>query len=167
MHNRIKEIRSNAKLTQQEFADRLGIRRGTIANYELGRNEPIDAVITLICREFNVNETWLRTGDGEMFKPVSRDQEIEAFLNELMKNEKPDFRKRMVAVLARLDLKEWQLLEQIARKMVQEQPEDQPNIHVIKKAGRDGSMEELHLTGEELDRFNDWKRGLDRPGDEI
>lgn len=167
MHNRIKEIRSNAKLTQQEFADRLGIRRGTIANYELGRNEPIDAVITLICREFNVNETWLRTGEGEMFKPVSRDQEIEAFLNELMKNEKPDFRKRMVAVLARLDLKEWQLLEQIARKMVQEQPEDQPNIHVIKKAGRDGSMEELHLTGEELDRFNDWKRGLDRPGDEI
>lgn len=167
MHNRIKEIRSNAKLTQQEFADRLGIRRGTIANYELGRNEPIDAVITLICREFNVNETWLRTGEGEMFKPVSRDQEIEAFLNELMKNEKPDFRKRMVAVLARLDLKEWQLLEQIARKMVQEQPEDQPNIHVIKKAGRDGSMEELHLTGEELDRFKDWKRGLDRPGDEI
>lgn len=167
MHNRIKEIRSNAKLTQQEFADRLGIRRGTIANYELGRNEPIDAVITLICREFNVNETWLRTGEGDMFKPVSRDQEIEAFLNELMKNEKPDFRKRMVAVLARLDLKEWQLLEQIARKMVQEQPEDQPNIHVIKKAGRDGSMEELHLTGEELDRFNDWKRGLDRPGDEI
>lgn len=167
MHNRIKEIRSNAKLTQQEFADRLGIRRGTIANYELGRNEPIDAVITLICREFNVNETWLRTGDGDMLRPVSRDQEIEAFLNELMKNEKPDFRKRMVAVLARLDLKEWQLLEQIARKMVQEQPEDQPNIHVIKKAGRDGSMEELHLTGEELDRFNDWKRGLDRPGDEI
>ena len=167
MHNRIKEIRSNAKLTQQEFADRLGIRRGTIANYELGRNEPIDAVITLICREFNVNETWLRTGDGDMLRPVSRDQEIEAFLNELMKNEKPDFRKRMVAVLARLDLKEWQLLEQIARKLVQEQPEDQPNIHVIKKAGRDGSMEELHLTGEELDRFNDWKRGLDRPGDEI
>lgn len=167
MHNRIKEIRSNAKLTQQEFADRLGIRRGTIANYELGRNEPIDAVITLICREFNVNETWLRTGDGDMLRPVSRDQEIEAFLNELMKNEKPDFRKRMVAVLARLDLKEWQLLEQIARKMVQEQPEDQPNIHVIKKAGRDGSMEELHLTGEELDRFKDWKRGLDRPGDEI
>lgn len=167
MHNRIKAVRSSVNLTQQEFADRIKCSRSGLANYESGRNEPINPVIAAICREFNVNETWLRTGDGEMFKPVSRDQEIEAFLNELMKNEKPDFRKRMVAVLARLDLKEWQLLEQIARKMVQEQPEDQPNIHVIKKAGRDGSMEELHLTGEELDRFNDWKRGLDRPGDEI
>ena len=167
MYKRIVEVRKKYNLTQGEFAERLGLTRNFISLVENGNRDPSDRTISDICREFNVNETWLRTGEGEMFKPISRDQEIEAFLNELMKNEKPDFRKRMVAVLARLDLKEWQLLEQIARKMVQEQPEDQPNIHVIKKAGRDGSMEELHLTGEELDRFNDWKRGLDRPGDEI
>jgi transcriptional regulator with XRE-family HTH domain len=56
-------------LTQQEFADRIGIKRNTIANYESGRNEPVDSVISLICREYGVNEIWLRTGEGEMFTP--------------------------------------------------------------------------------------------------
>ena len=67
MKDRIKEIRKTLNLTQQEFADRLGIKRGGIANYEIGRNDPSDSVISLICREFNVNEQWLRYGNGDMF----------------------------------------------------------------------------------------------------
>lgn len=67
MKNRIKEIRKGLNLTQQEFADRLGIKRNTIATYETGRNTPIDAVISLICREFKINEEWLRNGTGSMF----------------------------------------------------------------------------------------------------
>lgn len=67
MNERLKELRKTLKLTQQEFADKLNIKRGAIANYEIGRNEPIDAVISLICREFNVNEEWLRNGTGDMF----------------------------------------------------------------------------------------------------
>ena len=51
-------------MTQQEFADRLAIKRTTIANYEAGRNEPVDSVIALICREFHINEAWLRSGVG-------------------------------------------------------------------------------------------------------
>ena len=70
MEERIKKIRRMLDLTQQEFASRIGIKRNTIANYEAGRNEPIDSVISLICREFNVNEEWLRTGKGEMFAPA-------------------------------------------------------------------------------------------------
>ena len=70
MEERIKKIRRMLDLTQQEFASRIGIKRNTIANYEAGRNEPIDSVISLICREFNVNEKWLRTGEGEMFAPA-------------------------------------------------------------------------------------------------
>lgn len=69
MSERIKRIRKMLDLTQQEFADRIGIKRNTIANYESGRNEPVDSVISLICREYGVNEIWLRTGDGEMFTP--------------------------------------------------------------------------------------------------
>lgn len=69
MNERIKKLRKALNLTQQEFAERLKIGRGTLANYEVGRNEPIDAVISLICREFNVNETWLRTGEGKMRTP--------------------------------------------------------------------------------------------------
>lgn len=69
MNERIKKLRKYLDLTQKEFGERIGIKGNTIANYELGRNEPIDAVISLICREFNVSEEWLRNGTGEMFKP--------------------------------------------------------------------------------------------------
>lgn len=69
MSERIKRIRKMLDLTQQEFADRISIKRNTIANYESGRNEPVDSVISLICREYGVNEIWLRTGEGEMFTP--------------------------------------------------------------------------------------------------
>lgn len=64
MKDRIKLLRNTLGLTQEKFGERLGIKRNTIATYEIGRNEPIDAVISLICREFNVNEDWLRNGTG-------------------------------------------------------------------------------------------------------
>lgn len=63
---RIKKVRRSLELTQQEFADRIGSKRNTIATYEMGRTEPSAAVISLICTKFNVSETWLRTGKGEM-----------------------------------------------------------------------------------------------------
>ena len=59
MDKRLKLARKKLGLTQQEMADRLHIKRNTIANYEVGRNTPIDAVITLICKEFGINEVWL------------------------------------------------------------------------------------------------------------
>ncbi len=67
MQERIKELRKALKLTQAKFAERLGVKPNTISQYESGRNEPIDAVISLICREFGVNENWLRNGIGEKF----------------------------------------------------------------------------------------------------
>lgn len=67
MNERLKALRKNLGLTQEEFAKHIGIKRNTLANYEIGRNDPIDAVLFSICREFNVNEEWLRNGTGEMF----------------------------------------------------------------------------------------------------
>lgn len=64
LKERLKKIRKALDLTQQEMADRIGIKRNSYANYEIGRNTPIDAIILSICREFNVNEDWLRTGAG-------------------------------------------------------------------------------------------------------
>ena len=69
LNERLKLLRKALHLTQQEFADRLGISRGNIAAYEVAKNAPSDAVILLICKEFNVSEIWLRTGEGEMFTP--------------------------------------------------------------------------------------------------
>lgn len=69
MKDRIKKIRKELNLTQQKFADKLGVQRNTIAMYEMGRTAPSDAVFLSICREFNVSEEWLRNGTGEMFRP--------------------------------------------------------------------------------------------------
>ena len=64
MNERLKELRKELGLTQEEFGNRLKIKRNTIANYETGRNEPIDGVLYSICREFGVSEKWLRHGEG-------------------------------------------------------------------------------------------------------
>ena len=68
MNERIKELRKTLNLTQQEFADRLSLKRNTIATYEIGKAVPSDRTLNDICREFNVNEDWLRNGTGEMFR---------------------------------------------------------------------------------------------------
>lgn len=69
MHERIKKLRKALDLTQEKFASRIGVKRNTIATYESGRNEPVDSVVSLICREFHVSESWLRDGIGDMFVP--------------------------------------------------------------------------------------------------
>lgn len=76
LKGRLKALRKELRLTQQEFADRVGISRGNIGAYEVGKNAPSDAVISLICREFHVNEEWLRTGNGEMFVEETPDEEF-------------------------------------------------------------------------------------------
>ena len=116
MNERIKKLRKSLGLTQQEFSDRIKVKRNTVATYEMGRSMPSDAAISLICREFNVNETWLRTGDGEMFKPVNRDQEIADFMADILKGE-PDFRTKLISVMARLSADEWAMLERRAREL--------------------------------------------------
>ncbi len=83
MKDRIRKLRKNLDLTQQEFADRLGTKRNTIANYEIGRNEPSNSVFTLICREFNVNPEWLRNGEGDMFNVVLEEDEYFAAATEI------------------------------------------------------------------------------------
>ena len=119
MGERIKELRKALGLTQQEFADRIKVKRNTVATYEMGRSTPSDAAISLICREFNVNENWLRTGDGQMFIQVSRDEEIAAFIGDVLSGETGDFRRRLISVLSRLDADQWELLEHIAEELAQ------------------------------------------------
>ena len=120
MNERIKELRKALGLTQQEFADKLGVKRGTVANYELDRNEPSNSVISLICRVFKTNETWLRTGEGDMFVKLSRDEEIAAFKGDVLKGEKGDFRRRLISVLSRMTPEEWEMLERKALELVEE-----------------------------------------------
>ncbi len=102
MNERIKKLRKALGLTQEKFAERLGIKRNTVATYEIGRNEPIDAVISLICREYGVNEVWLRTGEGgdeNMFTKIDEDDRYSLNLGKLSITENQTVR-NMVNVIA-------------------------------------------------------------------
>ncbi len=74
MNTRIKQARKALGLTQEEFAKRLGTVQNTITGYETGRREPSNVVISSICREFDINENWLRTGEGEMRNHLEYDE---------------------------------------------------------------------------------------------
>lgn len=111
MNERLKNLRKALNLTQQEFADKIGIARGNIGAYEVGKNAPSDAVISLICREFNVNEHWLRDGTGEMFVQMSEDEQIADFIGNLLKDEEDSFKRRLISGLAALDDNGWEVLE--------------------------------------------------------
>lgn len=111
MKERMKKLRKTLDLTQQEFADRIGIKRNSYANYETGRNTPIDAIIVSICREFNVNEEWLRNGTGEMFLQSNRNADIARLENLLASEPDDSFKHHFINKLADLSPSEWNSLE--------------------------------------------------------
>lgn len=76
MNNRIKELRKHLNMNQTDFGARIGVKQTTIAGYENGLRVPLDTVISSICREFGVDENWLRTGEGEMFANARTDFEL-------------------------------------------------------------------------------------------
>lgn len=119
LEQRLKDVRKACGLTQQALADKLGLKQNTIATYEIGKTSPSDRTIADICREFNVNEDWLRTGEGDMFRKVSRNDELTAFMGDILSGD-PDFRTRLINVLARMTTEEWALLEKKAYELLDE-----------------------------------------------
>lgn len=117
MNERIKKLRKTLDLTQQEFADKIGVKQNTVAQYEMGRNIPIDSVIFLICKEFNVNEEWLRNGTGEMFLPTDRNADIARLTKQLLDEESDSFKNRLISILSNLSVEEWQYLEKRAKEL--------------------------------------------------
>ena len=113
LKDRFKELRKELNVTQQEFADKLKISRNFVAQIEMGSKVPSDRTIDDVCREFNVNEEWLRTGNGDMFVPGIKDKQISAMLADVMKSGEDSFRHRLVSALARLDDGGWDNLEKL------------------------------------------------------
>lgn len=99
MKERIKQVRKDFKLTQVEFGEKIGVKGNTITNYENGLRNPTDAVILSICREFSVNEHWLRTGEGEPYIKGS-DDELAELVGRLYKD-KGSMRYKMSLELCR------------------------------------------------------------------
>lgn len=119
MNERIRELRKALNITQQELADKLSLKRNTIATYEMGKATPSERTISDICREYNVNEEWLRTGTGEMFIPLTRNQIITDFAGDIIKEE-DTFKKRLIEALAKLNEDEWAVLEKLAQELTKE-----------------------------------------------
>ena len=118
MKERIKAIRKALGFTQQELADRLGVKQNTIAQYEMGRTSPSDAIIFSICREFNVSEEWLRNGTGDMFVSIPPDKAIDSFISKAKKDN--GFKKSFLSTLSNMDESEWDFVEKFMKNVLEE-----------------------------------------------
>ena len=117
MNERIKEIRIKLGITQQEMADKLGLKRNTIATYEMGKANPSERTISDICREFGINEVWLRTGEGgpdNMFTKVSEDDAYSLALGKLSIEEN-QFVRNAVKYLANADPEKLKVVEEFMK----------------------------------------------------
>lgn len=126
MKDRIKALRKALSLNQTDFGSKIGVKQSAVAAYESGSRTPLDSVIVSICREFGVNERWIRTGEGEMLMHLSREEEIMRFAATVVRDPSSEFQRRFVSVLARLTPEQWQLMEEMARKLLQEQAKESP-----------------------------------------
>ncbi len=100
MQDRIKQVRQSERLTQAEFAEKIGLSRNYIAMIEIGQREPSDRTIKDICRIFGANEIWLRTGVGEPFTPLSRSEELAAIFERMEVGD--DAKSRLIRAMARM-----------------------------------------------------------------
>ena len=116
---RISLIIKENQITKTAFAERLNVSPAFVSQMCSGVKQPSDRTIADICRQFDVNEDWLRTGEGEMFIQKTRDEELAAFFGDLLSGES-DFKRRLMSVMSRLGEDEWAMLEQMANKLVDE-----------------------------------------------
>ena len=115
MSDRISAIIKELGIKKTAFAERINVSQAFVSQLCSGASQPSDRTIADICREFSVNETWLRTGEGEMFRQQSRDEELAALMGQLMADRPESFRRQLISVLLRFDPNgpEWQVLENI------------------------------------------------------
>lgn len=116
---RVKKIRKEKELTLEKFGERVGVTKQTISRIENGINSLTEQMIISICREFDINEEWLRNGSGEMKTEITKEDYIVDFVSKILKTQDDSFKKRYISMLSRLDEKGWEALERIAAAMQQ------------------------------------------------
>ena len=100
-------------MTQEEFSSNINISRANLGSIEVGRIRITDRVISDICIKYNVSEEWLRTGEGEPFIKLTRDEELMEWAGKVLSADSKSFQKRFVSMLPRLNESEWQVLEKM------------------------------------------------------
>lgn len=117
MNERIKSLRKKIGISQEVFAKKLGLTKNYISLVESGNRNLSEQSVRVLCREFNVNEEWLRTGTGEMFLPTDRKSDIAKLTKQLLDEEDDSFKNRFISMLANLSVEEWEFLEKRAREL--------------------------------------------------
>ncbi len=112
MNERIKEIRKYFDVTQEEFSKKINISRANLANIETGRISVIDRVVADVCREYNISEEWLRTGNGNMFEDFLDIKDTMTKIGRIYSNGKP-FQKRFIDFMASQPDENWDALEKL------------------------------------------------------
>ena len=113
MGERVRELRKTLRLSGEKFGEKIGLKKVAVSQIETGRNNLSEQNILAICREFNVNEDWLRYGTGEMFKDMTLDEEIISFIGDIQWDASTTFKKRFISAVAKLNDEEWKVLEKI------------------------------------------------------
>lgn len=118
MNERIKKLRKDLNLTQEDFSSRIGLSRNFIAQIEIGTKRPSDRTISDICREFNINEDWLRTGNGKMYN-IPED-ETAAIVSDLLEEDNPfyDIIKGIMKTYQKLDDKSQSVLLEFSQELL-------------------------------------------------
>lgn len=118
INTRIAAVIQASGLTKTAFAERLNVSQSFISRLAIGASVPSDRTIVDICREFGVSEHWLRTGEGEMFLRLSREEEITKFAMSVIRDPDSEFQRRFISVLARLTPEQWKLMESMAHQLL-------------------------------------------------
>ena len=118
MNERVKELRKALGLSGEKFGERLGITRSAVSNIESGNRALTEQVILAICREYNVNEEWLRYGNGEMFIETKSDNELFKWAGKVLGSKDMTFRKAFVNALSKLSEDDWEKVEKFTRSLI-------------------------------------------------
>lgn len=121
VNERVRYLRKEIlKKTQQAFAEEIKISRSNLGNIETGEVAVTDRVIFLICEKFDINEEWLRTGKGDPQKKKTRNQEIAAFMNDVMELPDKSTKKRLIEALAKFNERDWETIGKLLESLTGE-----------------------------------------------
>ena len=124
INERIRKVVELSGLSKTAFAQKINVSQQYISKL-VNNGTPSDRTISDICREFGVNEIWLRTGVGEMFAPLSRAEEIAEFIGKTLSRGTP-FQQAFISVLARTTPEEWAIFEKKLLELAEEMKNTDP-----------------------------------------
>ena len=116
---RIENLIKQVGITKTKFAEKVSVSQPYISKIIISGYVPSDRLIEDICEKFNANEKWLRTGEGEMFIRKTRSETIADFMVDMLNEEEPSYKRRLIEALAELSTDEWKLLENITLKLAE------------------------------------------------